>query len=357
MARGHWVGAYVCLVIASGAAIVHCGDSDGSNGNGAAPGIDGGLPGIDGGSPGSAAGPDSPNGAGGRVKIANNTVVTDRGSPLRAGTFWVTFDQQRMLDYYRTSGPWSRAKETHLNTVRLAVGQGWADDTIPLDTYLSDLDEFVNRAEAENVYVIIDWHWTVQAHGNGDRMNLAKGQTFWNAVAPRYANRTQVIYELCNEPVAWKVSDYISQDIRDQQTLYNLMRQKAPNTHIIVLSFAIAGSGMQNIANQLLVDWSKTSVGFHGYWEDTSQYIRNLKAVRPIINTEFMPPTSATQSVKPGDDFGMKNMDGELWQTQTMERLGISWAGWFFLWQPEPDEFEDDAKADALAKGYYWPAD
>jgi len=351
MKRGSWLAAWAWLVVVGGAAIAACGNSDSDGGSGPAPSTD--------------AGPDSPSGppsldasgARGPVRIANNTLMTDQGGLLRAGTFWIVSGQEHMIGYYRTDGPWARAKESHLNTVRLSVGYGWSDDTISLETYLSYLDEFINRAEAEKMYVIIDWHWTVTAHGCGDRLNLAKGQAFWNAVAPRYANRPHVIYELGNEPVAWNVSDYTSQDIQIQQTLYNLMRGKAPDTHIIVLSFAIPNSGMQNLANKLSVDWAKTSVGFHGYWKDTSQYIRDLKAVRPCINTEFMPPTSETRSVKPKDDFGMRDMEGELWQTQTMERLEISWANWFFLWQPEPNAFEDNAKADAVAKGYYWPAD
>jgi len=296
----------------------------------------------------------------GRVVVANNTVKTDQGTLLRAGTFWIESDQPQFIAYYRSDEPWIRAKENHLNAVRLAIGYGWVqNDTFPLDKYLSYLDEFIGRAAAENMYVIIDWHYMVNSHGDGPKMDVAKGQTFWSAVAPRYANRTNVLYELCNEPVAWTVPDYNAQDIQNQQTLYNLMRQNAPDTHIIVLSFAVPNSGMANLANQLSVDWSKTSVGFHGYYKDTSQYIQQLKALRPCINTEFMPPTAFTDQpgIKPGGDFGMRPMEGDIWNQQTMERLEISWAGWFFLWQPEPLAFEDDAARDARSKGYYWQAD
>ena len=68
------------------------------------------------------------------------------------------------------------------------------------------------------------------------------------------------------------------------------------------------------------------AVGFHGYWQNSSQSISELKAVYPAIDTEFMPPTSFTDqpNVKPGQDFGMRYIDGQEWQPQTMERLGIS---------------------------------
>ncbi len=292
----------------------------------------------------------------GRVSVVNNSVVTDQRTLLRGGSLWLTSDQIPFLAYYQSDEPWQRAKANHMNAIRIAATYGSPGDTFNIGDYEYYLDMLIDRAATENMYVIIDWHnGTDGTHS----MNVSTGQTFWGTIAPRYADRTNVLYELCNEPVAWSVGDYTAQDIQDQQTLYNLMRQNAPATHIIVLSFAVSNPGMENLAKKLNVDWTKTSVGFHGYWQNSSQSISQLKAVYPAIDTEFMPPTSFTDQphVKPDQDFGMRYMDGQEWQPQTMERLGISWFGWFFLWQPSPLGFEVQATQDALAKNYLWPCD
>src|ERR1700760_4143235 len=58
--------------------------------------------------------------------------------------------------------------------------------------------------------------------------NVANNTLFWEAVAPRYKDRTHVFYELKNEP--WQYDGLAEY----QRTMYSLMRPLAPDTHIIL---------------------------------------------------------------------------------------------------------------------------
>ncbi|WP_159077063.1 glycoside hydrolase family 5 protein [Halococcoides cellulosivorans] len=74
-----------------------------------------------------------------------------------------------------------------------------------LEEYLAEhLDPVVDRCEENGVYCIVDFHrhWhTEDRTQRWDDPALAEEVTlFWETVAPRYADRTHVFYEVYNEP-------------------------------------------------------------------------------------------------------------------------------------------------------------
>ena len=81
---------------------------------------------------------------------------------------------------------------------------------------------------------------------------------------------THVIYESHNEPGPYNPAAWSTSDWDNQVTLYNTIRSKAPNTHIMTCSFmsfntsreALNGIGYMRWKG---VDFSNTSVAFHGY--------------------------------------------------------------------------------------------
>jgi hypothetical protein len=87
--------------------------------------------------------------------------------------------------------------------------------------------------------------------------------TFWTAIAARYKNNTNVIYELHNEPNAGlSNADFASH----MQTLYQQVRAAAPNTPILAWSCAggpCAYTDTLALAPQ--IDYTNAAIAFHGY--------------------------------------------------------------------------------------------
>lgn len=157
------------------------------------------------------------------------------------------------------------------------------------------------------MYVLIDNH--SECCGNQDINN---DSMFWTAVAPRYKNQTNVIYELKNEP--WQYNGNAAYE----ETIYNLVRKFAPDTHIIAwtignlmdvkkpLEFIRAAPG---------INYANTSIGFHPYGtygkiDSLLTIIKTLKGAYPVIMTEI----AVNDSGAPDVSF-----------IRTLESMNISW--------------------------------
>ncbi|WP_322767815.1 glycoside hydrolase family 5 protein [Frankia sp. Cr1] len=303
-------------------------------------------------------------GARGRVQVRNNTVVTDQGTLLRAGTLWYlnysSGASQVLWAREAATGDafWTTLKANNLNAVRVAVSFNEAAESPTMAQITAYLDKIIAKADAHGMYVMIDYHSALAADAN-EQYTIERLRTFWSAIAPRYANRTNVLYELYNEPVTWRPADYTAQNIADQKEIYRLIRSKAPDTHIVILSFAVPANygadsppTMLSIASQFdgVVDWSKTSVGFHAYWETSSQPWVKLKASYPVICTEFMGPAGVVAEAT--------SFDGSRWTAEVFERQGISWVGWNITdTENDISTILPDLRKDATSKGYWWKAD
>lgn len=184
-------------------------------------------------------------------------------------------------------------------------------------------DSLVDMAEEANLYVIITigcGNW------NGQISSLEWAQDFWNFYAPRYADRTHVIYETHNEPGDHTPSDWTTSDWDNQVTLFNTIRTNAPNTHIMTcsfMSFSTPSSALDGIKymKDNGVDFSNASVAFHGY--ETMGSIENCM-VEFMYDTEFgMTPALICTEYNPGDnDKGFCNM---------LELRNVGWTQFLYL--------------------------
>jgi hypothetical protein len=263
----------------------------------------------------------------GRPQVQNNTIVSDTGERLRGTTFWAFASHGFFFRFAQDFENWQLIADSGFNAVRLATNR-YNPDQFGDPVYLTDQEWYeqiavwVDWAAELGLYIIIDHHEV-----GGHTQSLLR--TFWSNIAPRFADRKHVIYEIANEPVAWRPSDYTAQDVADFQELHDIIRTHAPDNHIVFFTFAVPSTGMETLADQLTgVDWTKASVGFHGYWENTSQGIRNLKAQYPVFNTEWMKHT-------PEHPESANMMDGYLWQSELMENLEISWLSWDANYKPD----------------------
>ncbi len=175
---------------------------------------------------------------------------------------------------------------------------------------LAEFDLIVNQAAAHGMVVMLNYHdvggYTdpdftkpVQPDGTFPRSDTYQYVArFWNIVAPRYANRTHVFYELLNEPVEWSAADYTAKDVRRFKVLFDRVRLLAPKTHIVVCSFATHISSPDRTTRDVAfemkaagIDFSNASIGFHPYnanfpGQNVSEPILDLMKNFTVINTE-----------------------------------------------------------------------
>jgi len=281
----------------------------------------------------------------GRPLIVDNTLVASDSIRLRGGTFWLYGWIPDKTTWAMSDAPWKAMKDNHLNVVRLSCAyrpdnQG----NYSLDQYEDFLDKLISCAEASGVYAIIDYHPKPGTY------NMTEARTFWTRMASRYKDRENVIFELINEPVFSQPENYTDQNLRDIEELWNLCNDLAPKTPIIIMSFCQVGDSGRTpvqVTDSLRgIDWTKTIVGFHSYWRDTSARITDLKNHYPCINTEF-------GNVRSGSNI-MKVMDGYRHHGTLMEKLGISWMHWTILDRESSLNNLNTVITDLKEKGYYW---
>ncbi len=259
----------------------------------------------------------------GRVRIVNNNVVADNGKPLRGehlvfGTEENDTDTDSTILYNEPF--WREMRDDyHLNTVRLMMSrppQNWTPDIgtdcqppayrcYPLDyvhtgaqeldgkTTLQIMDDLVDIAGRLGMYIIIDYH---PVFG----FDSADAAAWWSEVAPRYADRTHVIYELANEP--YPNTEYPGNVIDFQEDLYQQIRGDAPDTHIILWSFPVTDFRMAGtVAQADQVSYQNASVGYHPYGGYDASDLTGLRAQYPIIATEIgqnrVDMTNAAESI------------------------------------------------------------
>ncbi|MEM9159218.1 MAG: hypothetical protein AAGB46_09225, partial [Verrucomicrobiota bacterium] len=151
--------------------------------------------------------------------------------------------------------------------------------------------------------------------------------------------------------------------------VYNIVDTLAPNREILLFSFHnmiysdYSGSNNQslraiadNYGASGVIDWSKTTIAFHGYFQTSSASITALmNAGYRVYCTEWDYP--GTHPWVP------PSIDGELVNAQTWERLEISWADWrnFADYNLNPsssdyvyEKLDNELLPDATAKGYWW---
>ena len=316
----------------------------------------------------------------GRVIVANapgatfKQVQTDTGFPLRGGPITVSrnayCEPGQEPDATHTCSTnwamdvnnWIKMKNMGINTGRITLFDFnnkahkpnrpiWdIDDDNQLDTLLSKLDQVIDAAEEAGMYAVIDYHEVGSLHAAW----LTK---FWTAAAPRYANRTHVLYEMVNEP-----GNLTSTKLNQMANVYEIIRTNAPNTHVIHFSVQSMKNNLVPTVNDyknrinnntsVTLDFSagNDSVGFHTYGTTSSNNIVTLRNTFPVICTEwgYAPQQTA-----------VKALDGSMWHGQVLEQKQISWFDWNA--GRKDDSFENQFQhrflAHARQNNYAWTSE
>ena len=270
----------------------------------------------------------------GRVQIADGTLKADNGELLRGEHLRISemlavpptrTETERMYDV----DVWNDLiVNHHLNTVRLLMyrpPQHW-DSTDPngcsnppercyasVNDILPHLDTAVEIASQMGMYVIIDYH-PVGGYYKDDAV------AWWTAIAPRYKDRTHVIYEVTNEP-STSAGSYSAELVQYEEDMYTLIRSLAPDTHIILWSFAEWSGSNHDMLDRIQegpdINYTNASVGFHPYSSLNPNELFALNAAGlAIINTEIGGYSR--------DEYVQRTAAMEQWQVNNVAKP-ISW--------------------------------
>jgi hypothetical protein len=194
----------------------------------------------------------------GRVKVANNTIMTDKGTLIRGARvsldIWDETPSQADIDTMKNS--------RGLNAFHIYAeypGGGSAGYNS------AKVDKVVDLADTNDLYVIL----TIGSGGGNGTFNQNFVTSFWNFYGPRYKDKTHVIYEVCNEPQAWS-APYNNNTLTMEKNAYTQIRGLAPDTHIMMMSYSQPINSAQAAAEcaTLGVAWNNASVAFHTYGID-----------------------------------------------------------------------------------------
>lgn len=269
----------------------------------------------------------------GRVQKAHGTVVTDMGTNLRGAIISTDWNTSYNLPADCKQKIFAAANTYGLNTVHLYLEKYDS----PTGCNVQSADSIVEWTSQANMYLVI----TIGCGSNNGSFNLSQAKAFWNFYAGRYANRTHVVYEIHNEPIfacngnGTSREDLAVVDLESQ--CYNIIRSKAPNTHVILysnggLSHTDQIQGMINGMQNAGISFANASIGYHGYYwcvnaRDGMGYDNNTEALAldpliaagySFISTEF--DVDATLS---GDD----TKNGQL--LKFYEQRNTSWLSFF----------------------------
>jgi hypothetical protein len=227
----------------------------------------------------------------GRVRIADNSLVTDTGEILRAA------HGNSRNTVFLTRSWWTTMRDRYgLNAVRLdtritnrptnARFEDSTENLLDVAAVFDNVDVAVDRAAEAGMYLILA-NFTSCCGSS----NLELNKVFWKEAAARYKDRPHVVFEVQNEPV--EGIKYDPADVAFQQEMYRFIREVAPDTHIILWS-AMYGTkaGLLDIVESAPeIDYRNASVGVHLYWHNRDdpawQNLGKLRDRYPIINSEF----------------------------------------------------------------------
>jgi hypothetical protein len=195
----------------------------------------------------------------GRVKVANNTIVTDRDTLIRGARvsldIWDETPTQSDIDTMKNS--------RGLNAFHIYAEYAGSNKSPGYNA--AKVDKVVDMADENDLYVVL----TIGCGGANGSFNQSFVTKFWDFYGPRYKDRTHVVYEVMNEPQAWS-APYNSGTLTMEKNAYAQIRALAPDTHIMMMSYSQPNNASQAASEceKLGISWENASVAFHTYGID-----------------------------------------------------------------------------------------
>lgn len=148
------------------------------------------------------------------LSVKGTQLVNSEGIPVQLkgisthGIAW--FPEYINEECFKTLKSWN------VNVIRLAMyteeSGGYCTDGKKEDLK-SLIKKGVEYATKYDMYVIIDWH--ILSDGNPNK-HITEAKAFFDEISKQYANQSNVIYEICNEPngaVSWEEIKKYAQEV------------------------------------------------------------------------------------------------------------------------------------------------
>ncbi|MEW2382790.1 cellulase family glycosylhydrolase [Micromonospora sp. NPDC047707] len=230
------------------------------------------------------------------------------------------------------------------------LAQEWRADVLRISMYVQEggyetdprrftdlVHHYIELATARGLYAIVDWHMLTPGDPNH---NLSRARTFFAEIADRHRDKTNVLYEIANEPngVSWSaVKSYADQVVP-------VIRQRDPEAVVLVgtpdwssLGVSGTGGGVDTIAANPVAATNIMYV-FHFYAASHGdRYYDTLARAAdrlPIFVTEF-----GSQEAS-GD--GPNNFTTTQRYLDLLASRKISWVNW---------NYSDDFRSGAVFTG------
>ncbi|MEU4162613.1 cellulase family glycosylhydrolase [Actinoplanes sp. NPDC026670] len=227
------------------------------------------------------------------------------------------------------------------------LAREWGADVLRISMYIQEggyetdpagftakVNDYIQKAYDRGMYAIVDWHMLSPGDPN---FNLARAKTFFQQVAAKNKDKTNILYEIANEPseVHWSaIKSYADQIIP-------VIRAQDPDGVVLVgtedwSSLGASGDG-QGVARILANPVNATNImyTFHFYAASHDDYylntFRDAISKLPMFVTEF-----GTQEAT-GD--GGNNFTRAQQYLDLMAQNKVSWVNW---------NYSDDMRSGAV---------
>ncbi|MCP3819925.1 glycoside hydrolase family 5 protein [Streptomyces sp. A3M-1-3] len=269
---------------------------------------------------GAAAGARTPVGTYGKVRVCGTQLCSAAGKPV----------QLRGMSTHGTQ--WY--PHCLVNRAMDAFAYDWKASVLRISTYareggyeknpkkFTDLaSQLVDRASARGMYVIVDWHTLNPGDPNAD---IANAKAFFKEIAKRHKRKSNVLYEIANEPnhVNWStIKSYAEKVIP-------VIRALDRDSVILVPTPGWSTLGLADGSNeQAIVDDPVRATNimytFHFYAPKAGEpFLKALDRASsrlPVFVTEW----GTTSWTGYGNDFPMSQR-----YTDLMKKKKIGWTNW-----------------------------
>jgi len=257
---------------------------------------------------------------GNQLVDSNGTTVVLHGVD-RSGTEFACVDPGNLI----FNGPNDQAsitamKSWNINSVRIPLNEDcWLgiNGLAPSQsgsTYQSAVYDFVNLFLSNDIYVIVDLHWTAAGRaiprGQAPMPNQDHSIDFWKSVASKFKGMNNIIFDLFNEPypdsswdstaawVCWRDGGSnctgIGYEVAGMQDLVDAVRSVGATNILMLGGLEYSNSFAQwvrylpkDALNQLAGSWHSYNFNYCNNLNCWQQYVLPVAQKYPIIIGEF----------------------------------------------------------------------
>lgn len=266
------------------------------------------------------------------IGTKSNSTVQVAGPSL----YWSIWGGEK---FYNSGAVTKVVADWNASLIRAAIG---VHDTANNGDYLEKPDQqtanamaVVDAAIANDIYVIVDWH------DHDANKHVTQSKTFFKAMAEKYKNTPNVIWEIWNEPtsVSWSTIKSYANEI--------IPVIRASSSNLIVIGTPTWSQGVDIASNDPVAD-ENVAYTLHFYAGTHKDELRAkaetaLSRDVALFITEFGTTTS---------DGGQA--DATIYTDETKKWLdwadvkGISWANWSLVNMANPSSTKADKEASAI---------